>query len=456
MSVIIKTIPMDFHAEELLDIFSKEKSLVFLHSSMRDAHKGRFSFLAFNPFKVVSLRGKDSMENLRRDFMPFKTNIRIPQTPLTSGIIGFISYDYGLCQEKIKLQSDDSYKLPDVHFGFYDSVLVIDHFKKTTSVVSTGISEKRTHLKESKSKSDLTYIIKRLTERKTPSGTQNYFKNIKLESNFSKASYLKAIKRALYHIKVGDIYQVNLAQRFMFDLKDGIFNPISFYKTLIKNSPSPFSGYLDAKSFQIMSSSPERFLSLIKDKVTTSPMKGTRPRSRNARQDEKYKKEILLSPKDRAELLMITDLERNDLGRVCRYGSVKVKDMRTIETYKTVYQATSTIEGRLTKDKDGFDLIQAAFPGGSITGCPKIRAMNIIEELEPTRRGIYTGILGYMDFNGDLDFNILIRTALRLKDKLYFQSGGGIVADSKPLKEYNETLVKARGILQTLNEMNKP
>jgi para-aminobenzoate synthetase component 1 len=185
-------------------------------------------------------------------------------------------------------------------------------------------------------------------------------------------------------------------------------------------------------------------------------MKGTRPRGKSNIEDQKLREELLNSTKEKAELLMVTDLLRNDLGRVCDYGSIKVRDMRTIEEYEYVFQATSTIEGRLKDDKDCFDVLRASFPGGSITGCPKIRSMQIIEELEPTRRGIYTGAMGYINFDGNMDFNILIRTLLAYRDKFYFQVGGGIVADSTPDREYEETLVKARALQTVLGMISQP
>jgi len=268
--------------------------------------------------------------------------------------------------------------------------------------------------------------------------------------NFSKAQYTKTVRRALDYIKEGDIYQVNLSQRFTYSLNDQSLDSLSLYSSLRSLAPSPFGGYLDCGDFHLISSSPERFLQLRNGIVQTRPMKGTRPRGKTQQEDQRLRKEMLTSDKDIAELLMITDLKRNDLGKVCDYGSVHVKEMRTLEEYKYVFQATSTIEGRLREDKDCFDLIDACFPGGSITGCPKIRAMEIIEELEPTRRGLYTGSLGYINFNGDMDLNILIRTLVAQRDKLYYQVGAGIVADSTPLGEYDETLVKARAIAECL------
>ena len=199
-----------------------------------------------------------------------------------------------------------------------------------------------------------------------------------------------------------------------------------------------------------ISSSPERFLNFDWEKVSTRPMKGTRPRGTNPRADERHKRDLLQSPKDKAELLMIVDLLRNDLGRVCKYGSIKVSSMRALEAYSTVYQTTASIEGVLHPEKDRLDLLKACFPGGSITGCPKIRSMEIIEELEPTKRAIYTGSLGYFGFNNTMNLNILIRTILKKNGKIYFQTGGGIVADSRAENEYQETLTKAQGIFSAL------
>jgi len=227
-------------------------------------------------------------------------------------------------------------------------------------------------------------------------------------------------------------------------------SPIELYSSLRNVNPAPFSAYLDFGDFKILSSSPERFLTLRGSFVSTRPMKGTRPRSINLIEDKRLKEELLNSQKDKAELIMIVDLERNDLGRVCEYGSIKVTNLRNLEEYSKVFQTTAKVEGILHKDKDRIDLIKACFPGGSITGCPKIRAMEIIEELEPTKRNIYTGSLGYLSFSGDMDLNILIRTILLKGNKIYFQAGGGIVYDSDPEEEYQETLDKARALLETI------
>jgi para-aminobenzoate synthetase component 1 len=258
---------------------------------------------------------------------------------------------------------------------------------------------------------------------------------------------MDAVSKAKQYIKKGDIYQVNLSQRFSASTDMPAFE---IYQRLRRVSPSYFSAYLDAGNFQIISSSPERFLSLRSGEVTTRPMKGTRPRAKDRIRDKRLRQQLLKSEKDRAELMMIVDLERNDLGRVCSYDSIRVNTLRELEKYSTVYQTTADISGRLYRTKDRLDLLAACSPGGSITGCPKIRAMEVIEELEPSRRSIYTGSLGYLSFSGEMDFNILIRTILKKGRDIYFGVGGGIVADSRPRDEYKETLVKARGIIEAL------
>jgi len=283
-----------------------------------------------------------------------------------------------------------------------------------------------------------------------------YVPSVDLQMVPDKVRYKIAVNKALDYIKEGDIYQVNLSRLCVADL-DGVPSEIlgpSLFHLLLEYSPAAFSAYFDAGDMRIISSSPERFLKVRDDHVETRPMKGTRPRARG-RSDDSQRKALLNSTKDRAELLMITDLLRNDIGRVCRFGSVKVKRMRSLEKYKTVYQTTSTVEGRLKSGRDMFDLVRAAFPGGSITGCPKIRSMQIIDEIEPFRRGMYTGALGYMSFSGNMDLNILIRSMFLQRGQLSFHVGGGIVADSRPEAEYRETEVKARGMQQALDHLSQ-
>jgi len=254
------------------------------------------------------------------------------------------------------------------------------------------------------------------------------------------------------YICAGDIFQVNLSQRFETDLN---IHPYELYQRLRKINPAPFASYLNFDEVSVVGASPERFLKVQGDWVETRPIKGTRPRGKSAAEDKALADELLSSIKDRAENIMIVDLERNDIGRVCRYGTVKVTELAILETYPTVFHLTSTVRGRLRQAENRVDLLKASFPGGSITGAPKVRAMEIIDELEPTRRSVYTGAIGYLSFSGEMDLNIVIRTFLVKRGKAYFQVGGGIVYDSEPEAEYEETLDKARALIQALDLSSK-
>jgi para-aminobenzoate synthetase component 1 len=315
-----------------------------------------------------------------------------------------------------------------------------------------GFPEKNYHLAKALCECNFKKIFKLLCGVNAFRGSNKKDKSrlSRTESNFTKEDYILAIKKAKEYIRKGDIYQVNLSQEFRAKTDLPGF---AIYKRLRQISPSYFSAYLDCQDFQILSSSPESFLRLEGNAVSSRPMKGTRPRSKNKLDDLRFKQELLESAKDKAELIMIVDLERNDLGRVCSYDSIGVSELRQLEEYSTVFQTTATVCGRLHKNKDRIDLLRACFPGGSITGCPKIRAMEIIEELESNRRNVYTGSLGYLSFSGTMDLNILIRTILKKEDELYFSAGGGIVADSKPEDEYQETLVKAKAMIKAINPL---
>jgi len=255
------------------------------------------------------------------------------------------------------------------------------------------------------------------------------------------------VSRVREYIAAGDVFQVNLSQRLEGDLT---VSPYELYRRLRQVNPAPFASYLNFNGVTIVSASPERFLKVRGDLVETRPIKGTRPRGHNPIEDAALAQELVHSIKDRAENVMIVDLERNDLGRVCRYGTVKVTELAILETFPTVFHLTSTIIGRLRQDKGVVDLLKASFPGGSITGAPKVRAMEIIDELEPTKRSVYTGSIGYLSFTGDLDINIVIRTFLVKDSKVYFQVGGGIIYDSDPAGEYQETMDKAKALIQAL------
>ena len=344
----------------------------------------------------------------------------------------------------------DDLNIPDMIICFYDTILSFDHVKSEYSIISTGFPErgkkalyrKRARLESLKNRIQNLEEKEVFTTRKKP---------INLESNFTKDSYKKAIKKAKEYIKAGDIYQVNLSQRFKVDLD---MDPFDLYKILRKINPAPFAAYLNFGDVKIVSASPERFLKKEGNYIETRPIKGTRPRGSNLSEDKRLKDELTHSVKDKAENLMIIDLERNDLGRISEYGSVHVKEFMTCEKYATVFHLVSTVTGKLRKNKDAVDCLLKCFPGGSITGAPKIRSMEIIEELEPFKRSVYTGSIGYLSFNGNMDTSIVIRTFIIKDKKAYFQVGGGIVYDSDPEKEYEETLHKGKALIEAISYEN--
>ena len=463
----------------IFEAIKDKENAFFLDSSLHRGPLGRYSFLGFEPFYIFKAKGQeDSLNQLRELLKRYQLVNPAPRAkargftgggvntkfPFLGGAVGYLAYDFGLSLENIKEKAKDDLALPDVFWGFYDTVIAVDHWKKKLTIFSTGFPEKGSFLAKKHSEQRLKQFIQELSKQgrhceKADKPTKqskardcfaiarNDKLAIKLTSNFTKEEYLKAVAKAKDYIRKGDIYQVNLSQRFS---AETTLNSFNLYQRLRQVSPSDFSACLDCGDFQIISSSPERFLNFDGKNVSTRPMKGTRPRGINSRADARHKRDLLQSPKDKAELLMIVDLLRNDLGRVCKYGSVRVSSMRALEAYSTVYQTTASIEGVLYPGQDRIDLLKACFPGGSITGCPKIRSMQIIDELEPTQRSIYTGCLGYLGFNNTMDLNILIRTILKKNDTIYFQAGGGIVADSQPESEYQETLTKAQGIFKAL------
>ncbi len=458
--MIVKTFDWHGGALPVFEAIRDKPSVFFLDSSMPGNGLGRYSFLGFEPFGVLRAQANGNfLKSIRELLKKYKIN-SVNNLPFCGGAVGYISYDFGFCFEDIPQKPTDRLQLPTAVMGLYDTVIIVDHLKNKLHIVSTGLPEKNSSLARIRAKERLGQVADIVNAASpiivgtaqcavpTPEMT-NYDvkKDLDLVSSFTKEEYLSAVKKAKDYIRKGDIYQVNLSQSFSGRNKTDAY---TLYQRLRSSSPSNFSAYFDCGDFQILSSSPERFLDFDGKNVTTRPMKGTRKRGENKKQDRRLKNELTKSAKDKAELMMIVDLLRNDLGRVCEYGSIKVKSMRDIETYSTVYQATAQIEGVLHKDKDRIDLLRACFPGGSITGCPKIRSMQIIEELEPDKRHIYTGSLGYFGFNNTMDLNILIRTILKKDDMIYFQTGGGIVADSDPESEYEETLIKAQGIFKAI------
>ena len=347
----------------------------------------------------------------------------------------YFSYDYGRKFENIATRHKKDLDIPEAIVTFYKTYIVEDIEKQEIYV----------SYQDKKDYDNLINILEKTNLEKENLVKKNSLANFK--SNFEKEEYLKAIKSTIDYIIEGDIYIMNLTQRLMIESQK---SPLEVFSYLRKFNPAPFSAYLDFQDFQLVSASPERFIKMKDRLIETRPIKGTRKRGATEEEDLALKNELANSEKDKSELLMIVDLERNDLNRICELKSVVVDELFEVETYSTVFHLVSTIRGKLRKDYDFVDLIRATFPGGSITGAPKIRAMEIIDELENSRRDAYTGSIGYISFNGDCDLNIVIRTAIHKDKKYYLGVGGGITCESELDFEYEETLQKAKAILEAL------
>jgi len=373
------------------------------------------------------------------------------------GCFGYWGYDLkNFVEPQLPRLAVNDLELPDCHVGFYGSLVVFDHLLGKTWIVSTGLDADGCRDDERAQRQS--EFWRNLLETDSAAGFSlrppaelegcGNGKEAQVVSNYSRADFIEAVERARRYIRAGDVYQVNLSQRLAASC------PLSgwqFSQRLAALSPAPFSAYLDCGEFQIASSSPELFLRLNGPHIQTRPIKGTRPRSADPTRDAQLTYELQTSAKEMAELVMITDLLRNDLGKVCEFGSVQVPELVRLERYAQVQHLVSTVEGRLRSGMTHFAAFASCFPGGSITGAPKIRAMEIIDELEPNTRGPYTGALGYLGFNRESQMSILIRAAICRERSVYFQVGAGIVADSAPAAEYEETLAKARGFFAALN-----
>ena len=446
--------------------FRDEPLSFFLDSGMDHGKLGRFSFIGASPFLVLKSRGTEIMVTDDRGTTrftgdPFAALSDVMKTyrlqapplpvPFAGGAVGYFSYDLCHFIERLPTRAADDLQLPECCLGFYDRVLAFDNLLGKAYIVSTGFPEQRERERLERARQRLAELKDRLADPPAilpASVSAAPTSGPAIRSNFTRQGYMQAVERARQYIIEGDIFEVNLSQRFEAELN---ISPYELYLRLRQINPAPFACYLGFDEIKVVGASPERFLRTRGDRVETRPIKGTRRRGKTLEEDERLAEELLGSAKDRAENIMIVDLERNDLGRVCRYGTVRVSELTTLETYPTVFHLTSTVEGTLREGRGCVDLLRATFPGGSITGAPKIRAMEIIDELEPTRRSIYTGSVGYLGFNGDIDLNIVIRTFLVKGNRAYFQVGGAVVYDSSPEAEYQETLDKAKALITALN-----
>ena len=446
------------------EAFAPRPFSFFLDSGMDPQKLGRYSFMGSDPFLVVKSKGDEitlirneveekkqgnPFDVLRELLQTYKIDGSKSPVPFTGGAVGYFSYDLCHFIEKLPKQAVDDINVPDLYLGFYDAIAAFDHQENKTYIISTGFPEMDEEKRLNRARARLNELRNMIMLAPPPVETNNTAaaKGKKLKANFSHDSYLEAVSKAREFICAGDIFQVNLSQRLEVDIN---IEPYELYKRLRKINPAPFANYFGFGDVSIVGASPERYLKLRGDWVETRPIKGTKPRGKTPKEDKAFAESLLKSVKDRAENIMIVDLERNDIGRVCRYGTVKVKELAILETYPTVFHLTSTVEGQLREEKNVIDLLKATFPGGSITGAPKVRSMEIIDELEPTCRSVYTGSLGYLSFSGDMDLNIVIRTFIVKGGRVYFQVGGAIVYDSKPEAEYIETLDKGRALIRAL------
>lgn len=434
--------------------------LLFLDSALRHPELGRYSFVAADPFAWLETRGPadNPFPRLADWLARFQIETVPGLPPFQGGAAGLFGYDLCHHLERLPRPRYDEFQVPDLAVGLYDWVLAFDHAANRAWLLSTGLPERDGRRRRSRADRRAAAVRSALTHPVAPS-PRHPVTPLRpvvaspvvgapgLWSSFDRAAYLAAVRRAVAYTHAGDCFQVNLAQRLLYPEKE---HPLSLYGRLRECNAAPFAGYFDAGTFQIVSASPERFLCVEAGEVETRPIKGTRPRGETPEQDQARVDELRDSAKDRAENVMIVDLLRNDLGRVCQYGTVRVPDICQIETYRYVHHLVSVVRGRLRAGLGPLDLLRAAFPGGSVTGAPKIRAMEIIAELEPVARGPYCGSLGYLGFNGSMDTNILIRTFTAGRGWVQFPVGGGIVADSIPEREYEETWHKAEGLLRAL------
>ena len=474
MRPLIQEIPTAHTPESLVENLSEQAGVILLRTTQFDSPAARYSFVVANPFLTFRAFGsRCEISNSQVQFgnpwhlldalmARYELLEEIDSPFPLGGVFGCWGYDLkNFTEPKLPRRAMNDLELPDCHVGFYDSLVVFDHRLGKVSIVSTGLNADGSRT-ETRAKAQLEFWKNQLqeqevsynnakTQSRNPLGDLVAWREI--SSNLTRDEFVSKVQRAQQYIHAGDIYQVNLSQRLT---AKGDLTGWEMFEKLSAVSPAPFSAYLDCGDFQIVSSSPEQFLRMSSSQIVTRPIKGTRPRDADATRDAQLAYELQTSAKELAELVMITDLLRNDLGKVCEFGSVQVPELAKLEKFAQVQHLVSTVEGRLKNEVTHFAAFASCFPGGSITGAPKFRAMEIIDELEPISRGPYCGAIGYLGFNRESQLNIAIRTAVCVEGKIHFNVGAGIVADSNPVVEYDETLAKARGFLAALNISERP
>ncbi|MCC9608147.1 anthranilate synthase component I family protein [Blastopirellula sp. JC732] len=435
---------------------------LFLDSALQHVRLGRYSFLTADPWAWF-VEQEGSLPEIAALLKQFETPTIAGLPPFQGGAAGLFGYEFGAAFEGVAPAEYDEFSLPQLAIGFYDVVIGVDHASGDAWLISQGFPETNKKKRKVRAQQRADQFLHWLQvgvspeeakRTKTPSplsadklAPQFATPHAGVTSSFSQSAYLAAVERSVEYVRAGDIFQVNLSQRL---LHPAVTDPATLYRSLRTCNAAPFASYFDMDDATLLSASPERFVQVRGRKVETRPIKGTRRRSGRPEWDMYAGGDLLASEKDRAENIMIVDLMRNDLSRVCQDESVAVTELCVLEQYATVQHLVSTIVANLRDDASPIDLLPAAFPGGSITGAPKIRAMQIIAELEPTVRGPYCGSLGYMGLDGTIDLNILIRTVTAARGWWQFPVGGGLVVQSDPQREYEETWHKAAGILQAI------
>ncbi len=440
--------PLPYHANpaHYFAAIRHAPGAVLLDSGRPEAERGRYDLLSAWPLEQLAVlpdeRGAAFLQRLR-DNLARLGEAQLPaacELPFAGGLIGYLSYDFGRHLEHLPNQARDDLQLPDARFGLYAWALISDHQQGSSQLVfhpSVEVAERER-------------LIQLFGQPAARDSNEFQLKG-PMTADLTADAYRQAFERIQHYIQAGDCYQVNFAQRFRADCQG---DPWVAYCALRAACPTPFSGFQSLPDHgAVLSLSPERFVKVSQGQVETRPIKGTRPRGRDAAEDAANAAELLASSKDRAENLMIVDLLRNDLGRTCRIGSVRVPELFSLESYPNVHHLVSSVTGTLADDRDALDLIAGSFPGGSITGAPKIRAMQIIDELEPTRRALYCGSLLYLDVRGEMDSSIAIRSLLVKDGQVSCWGGGGIVADSDWQAEYQESITKVKVLLDTLQSL---
>ncbi len=445
-------IPYRAESCELFQCIVDQPWAVFLDSGRPDSPEGRYDILTADPYLTLSTRGRhtelsDASGSRRSEEDPFdllRRSLGEPverhlELPFCGGAVGWFGYDLGRRIERLPDWARDVEQLPDMAVGLYDWALVVDHERRRSLLVGQG--------RDPATERRLRSLQRQFREPPPRPAAEPFRITGPVQCNLDRQRYGAAFARIKDYIREGDCYQVNFARRFS---APALGDPWQAYLDLRRRNPAPFGVYMNHPDARILGSSPERFLRVSGGQVETRPIKGTRPRDADPASDQALVRELAASPKDRAENLMIVDLLRNDLGRVCRPGSVKVPELFRVESFATVHHLVSTVTGELAPGRDALGLLRACFPGGSITGAPKLRAMEIIEELEPHRRGVYCGSMGYIGFDGNMDSNIAIRTLVYSRGEIRCWAGGGIVQDSEEQSEFDETLHKAEAMLRLM------